>query len=240
VSGGSTLTWLGASCFRLETPAGKAIYVDPWLQNPNCPPDERTPRLVDVIAVTHGHYDHLGETVALAKRHGPVLLAITELAQWLKGKDVGGSEVKPMNIGGSREVFDVRVSMVDARHSSSVWPIGADSGEVVGSAAGFVFVLGDATVYVAGDTGPFLDMKLIARQYAPDVAVLPIGDGTTMGPSGAALALELLGAKVCVPCHFDHPSYAGQPDDLRKLTHAHVVTPAPGESLDLSELVRRV
>lgn len=231
-----TLTWLGGSCVRLESVDGSVFYVDPWLENENCPVAERDPDRVDAIAITHGHYDHLGETVALCERFSPTVLAITELAMWLKARTVAGT-IRPMNIGGSREILGVRVTMTDARHSSSVWQPGAKTGDCAGSPAGFIFAFGPATVYVAGDTGPFGDMALIREMYSPDIAVLPIGDGTTMGPEGAAMSLSLLGSPVCIPCHFDHPSYTGTPEALRELTPARVVTPEPGERVLLRELV---
>ncbi len=230
-----TLSWLGASCIRLESAAGNVFYVDPWLENPNCPPGEREPERVDVIAITHGHHDHLGETLALAARFNPIVLAVTEMSSWLRAQDLGTTTIVPMNIGGGRDVLDVRVSMTDARHSASIWLRGAATG-IPASAAGFVFELGVATVYVAGDTGPFLDMQLIKSMYRPDIAVLPIGDGTTMGPAGAAKALELLGASVCIPCHYDDPGYVGTPGALQALTPVRVLAPEPGVRLPLADL----
>ncbi|MBV8259023.1 MAG: metal-dependent hydrolase [Actinobacteria bacterium] len=201
----ATIAWLGGSCIRLESARGTVVYVDPWLANENCPEEDRTPERVDVIALTHGHWDHLGETVELARRFEPQVLAVTELSWWLKAQELGATQVLPFNIGGGRDVLDIRVTMTDARHSTSVWPPGTPVGVPAGAPAGFVFDLDVATVYVAGDTGPFLDMQLIAELHPPDVAVLPVGDGTTMGPAGAARALELLGNPVCIPCHYDHP-----------------------------------
>ncbi len=106
-----------------------------------------------------------------------------------------------MNKGGTHSVRGVRISMTDARHSSSVWPDDSPAGFYVGEPVGFVFHLESATIYFAGDTDVFGDMALIRRLHQPDIAVLPVGDRATIGAHGAALALELLEPRVCIPCH---------------------------------------
>jgi L-ascorbate metabolism protein UlaG (beta-lactamase superfamily) len=228
---GGSLTWLGHAAFRLDSPGGKRIYVDPWLQNPNCPENEREPERVDLIALTHGHDDHVGETVELWKRFSCPVVAQVELRGWLAGQGLEADMTEAFNKGGTVEKAGIKVTMTDAKHSSS-----CEDGTYAGEAAGLVLELdGGSKVYFAGDTCVFADMQLIGRIYEPDVAVLPIGGHYTMDPREAAVALELLGVKRCVPCHYGtFPLLAGTPDELRKLApDVEVLSPAPGESVDL-------
>ena len=209
----TTLTWLGHAAFRVDTPGGKRVYVDPFLNmNPKCPPAERDPERVDVIAVTHGHGDHVGDTVALAQKHGCTVVAPVELAHWLGAQGV--ERVRDPNKGGTTEVEGIRFTLTDAHHSSST-----DDGTYAGEPCGIVVEVENGTkVYFAGDTCVFGDMQLIGRIYEPDIAVLPIGDHYTMGPREAAVALELLGTKRCVPCHFGtFPPLVGRPHELQQL-----------------------
>jgi L-ascorbate metabolism protein UlaG (beta-lactamase superfamily) len=225
-----TLTWLGHSSFRIESPGGKRIYVDPFLNgNPKCPEHELEPERVDVIALTHGHDDHVGDTVELAKKHSCPVVAQVELSGWLSGKGVE-ENVGP-NKGGTVDVRGVKFTLTNAFHSSST-PDGGYGGE----ACGIVVTVEDGTkVYFAGDTCVFGDMQLIGRIYEPDVAVLPIGDHYTMGPKEAAVALELLGVKRCVPCHFGtFPPLVGTPRELKQLAPGvDVAEIDPGESVSL-------
>jgi L-ascorbate metabolism protein UlaG (beta-lactamase superfamily) len=228
---GGSLTWLGHAAFRLDSPGGKRIYVDPWLQNPNCPENEREPERVDLIALTHGHDDHVGETVELWKRFSCPVVAQVELRGWLAGQGLEPDMTEAFNKGGTVEKAGIKITMTDAKHSSS-----CEDGTYAGEAAGLVLELDDGTkVYFAGDTCVFGDMQLIGRIYGPDVAVLPIGGHYTMDPREAAVALELLEVKRCVPCHYGtFPILAGTPDELRKLApNVEVLSPAPGESVEL-------
>jgi L-ascorbate metabolism protein UlaG (beta-lactamase superfamily) len=224
----ASLTWLGHASFRLDTPGGKRIYVDPWLGNPKCPDGEQEPERIDVIALTHGHSDHVGETVALSKRFSPEIVAIVELKGWLgkQGAEVG--EMPGPNKGGTVEAAGCRFTLTNAFHTSS-----SDDGDYLGEAAGIVIELdGGKKVYFAGDTCVFGDMQLIGRLHSPDLAVLPIGGHFTMDPREAGLACELLGARRVVPCHYGtFPLLRGTPDELRQ--HApgvEVVALEPGES----------
>jgi L-ascorbate metabolism protein UlaG (beta-lactamase superfamily) len=225
-----TLTWLGHASFRIDTPGGKRVYVDPFLNgNPKCPEAEQTPERVDVIALTHGHDDHVGDTIGLAKKHSCPVVALVELSGWLA--DQGVENTIGPNKGGTVEAAGVKFTLTNAFHSSST-PDGGYGGE----AAGIVVRLEDGTaVYFAGDTCVFSDMQLIGRIYSPDVAVLPIGDHYTMGPEEAAVALELLGTKRCVPCHFGtFPALRGTPQELKRLaSDADVAEIEPGESVSL-------
>jgi L-ascorbate metabolism protein UlaG (beta-lactamase superfamily) len=203
------LTWLGHATFRLDTDSGKRVYIDPFLRgNPKTPANEVTPERVDVIAITHGHGDHVGDAVALAKQHGATVVAPVELADWIGSQGV--ENVRDPNKGGTTEVDGVRFTMTNAHHSSS-----NDEGAYMGEPCGIVVRADGKSVYFAGDTCAFGDMQLIGRLYSPDVAVLPIGDHYTMGPDEAALAVELLGVKRVVPCHWGtFPALTGTPDAL--------------------------
>jgi L-ascorbate metabolism protein UlaG (beta-lactamase superfamily) len=203
------LTWLGHSSFRLDA-GGKRIYIDPFLNgNPKCPEGEQTPERVDVIAITHGHGDHVGDAVDLAKQHGATVIAPVELAGRLESQGV--ENVKDPNKGGTVEIDGIRFTLTHAQHSSS-----DNDGNYTGEPCGIIVRAEGKTVYFAGDTNVFGDMQnVIARLYKPDVAVLPIGDHYTMGPEEAALAIELLGVKRVVPSHYGtFPVLTGTPEAL--------------------------
>jgi L-ascorbate metabolism protein UlaG (beta-lactamase superfamily) len=226
------LTWLGHSAFRVESPSGKRIYVDPFLHgNPKCPEDELEPERCDLVLLTHGHGDHVGDTVALHERFGCSVVAQVELRGWLTGKGVADDgQTGSINKGGTATVEGVKVTLTDANHSSST-----PDGTYAGEAAGIVLELEDGyRIYFAGDTNVFGDMSLIGRIYEPDLAILPIGDHYTMGPREAAVALELLGVIRCVPCHYGtFGLLTGTPEALRELAPpgVEILSPEPGETL---------
>src|SRR5438105_10160 len=225
------VTWLGHASFRLDSPNGKRIYVDPWLGNPKCPDGEKEPERIDVIALTHGHSDHVGETVELAKKFSPEIVAQVELKGWLGEQGAPVGETPGPNKGGTVDVDGVKFTLTNAFHSSS-----SEDGTYTGEACGIVLTAENGTaIYFAGDTCVFSDMQLIGRIYHPDLAVLPIGDHFTMGPKEAAVALELLGVKRCVPCHYGtFPLLTGTPQELQQLTEGvQVETLEPGGSVTI-------
>jgi len=228
----ASLTWLGHAAFRIDTDGGKRIYVDPFLSgNPKTPDAEKEPERVDVIALTHAHGDHVGDTVELKKRFPDAqIVAIVELKSWLGEQGIDVGQVPGLNKGGTQEIDGDRFTLVNAFHSGAT----PDEG-YGGEACGIVVRLGGGqTIYFAGDTCVFGDMQLIARLYRPDVAVLPIGDHFTMGPDQAALALELLGNPRCVPCHWGtFGLLTGTPDKLRELTPAQIEDVQPGDTVQL-------
>jgi L-ascorbate metabolism protein UlaG (beta-lactamase superfamily) len=224
------LTWLGHAAFRLDA-GGKRIYIDPFLNgNPKCPEGEQTPERADVVAITHGHGDHVGDAVSIAKEHGATVVAPVELADKIRSQSV--ENVKDPNKGGTVEIDGVRFTMTHAQHSSS-----DNDGNYTGEPCGIVVRAEGKTVYFAGDTNAFGDMEtVIARLYKPDVAVLPIGDHYTMGPDEAALAVELLGVTRVVPCHWGtFPALTGTPDALQEKVGAGVTVEKlePGDSVTI-------
>jgi L-ascorbate metabolism protein UlaG (beta-lactamase superfamily) len=221
------ITWLGHSTFVLRTPGRKRLLFDPWLTtNPACPAPLKKPPQVDLILASHGHADHIEDLVLCARASGAPVVGIYELCEWLGRKGI--QHTVPMNKGGSLEMAGLVVSMTDARHSSGF----PDGGQMVymGEPSGFVIRLEDQrTIYYAGDTDVFGDMRLIGEMYQPEIAFLPIGDRFTMGPRGAARACALLGVKQVVPMHWGtFPMLTGTPAALRNL-----VEPAGVEVLEL-------
>jgi L-ascorbate metabolism protein UlaG (beta-lactamase superfamily) len=228
-----TFTWLGHGSYRFDSADGKRIYVDPWFDNPKCPEPEKQPERCDVLAITHGHGDHVGSAAQVVSGFSPTVIGIVELAAWLEGQ--GALNTIGMNKGGTVEAGGVRFTMTQAVHSGGFARPGSDP-IYLGEPAGFVVEFENGLkVYCAGDTDVFSDMQLIERLYSPDVAILPIGDHFTMGPRAAAVALELLGTSRCIPVHWGtFPLLTGTPDELKQ--HApsvEVVTPEPGETITL-------
>ena len=227
---GVKITWLGHATFRIETPAGKTILIDPWVMaNPKCPETEKAVRKLDVMLITHGHGDHIGDAVELGKKHTPKVVGIPELCHWLQKKGVETSE---MNTGGTQTLGDIRVTMVHADHSCGIQD--GDQMVYAGEACGYVveFETG-LKIYHAGDTNVFGDMALIRQLYAPDICMLPIGNHYTMSPREAAHACKLLRPKTVIPMHFGtFPVLTGTPKEFQKLARGvKVKEMKPGETL---------
>ena len=228
---GLSITWYGHATFVVTTPGGKRIVFDPWLTgNPRTPAGAKIDK-ADVICVTHGHSDHTGDVLAVARATGAPVVAIFELANWFQGK--GLKDVVGMGIGGTVDVNGLKISMVPAVHSTSI----EDDGQFLyaGLAAGYVVRLeDDRRIYFAGDTALFGDMRLIRDLYSPEIAFLPIGDHYTMDPNAAALACEMLGVRQVVPMHYGtFPVLTGSPADLQRLVEPRgidVLVLKPGET----------
>lgn len=228
------LTWWGHSAWVVKTPAGTVIAIDPWLQNPKAPKDAAWPEKVDAILVTHGHSDHVGNTVELAKKTGATVVSSFELTNLLGTEKSNGG-----NIGGAIKVSDdVTVHLVEAVHSSGFGQ--APDIKYGGPAMGFIIQIANGpTLYHAGDTGFFKSMELIAQVYRPTAALLPIGGHFTMDPRGAALAAKMLKAPTVIPMHYGtFPVLTGTPAQLRSElkkegARAQVLEPKPGETLKL-------
>jgi L-ascorbate metabolism protein UlaG (beta-lactamase superfamily) len=228
---GIKLTWLGHATFRIQTPGGKTVIVDPWIMgNPACPTQEREVKNVDIMLITHGHGDHIGDAVQIAKKHNPKVVGIPELVRWLEKKGV--KHTAEMNKGGTQSLDDIRVTMVHADHSCGI----QDGDQTVygGEACGYVVEFSNGIkIYHAGDTNVFGDMAIIRELYQPDIAMIPIGDHYTMGPREAAYACKLLKPKVVVPMHFaTFPVLTGSPSALKKLvTGLDILEMKPGVTI---------
>ncbi|MCD7032782.1 metal-dependent hydrolase [Metabacillus sp. GX 13764] len=224
------VSYHGHSVVKIET-NGKVILIDPFLTgNEGCDlnPDEVK---ADVILLTHGHGDHVGDTETIAKRNDSLIVAPFELASYLGGK---GLNVHPMGIGGSYEFDFGKVKLTQAFHSSS---IGLEDGTNIytGMPAGILFTAEGKTLYHAGDTGLFSDMKLIGEHNSVDLAFLPIGDNFTMGPEDAAIAASWVKAKRAVPIHFNtNPFIKQDPEKFTsRLQETEGLVMNIGESLEL-------
>jgi L-ascorbate metabolism protein UlaG (beta-lactamase superfamily) len=230
---GIRITFLGHAAFKLSG-AGVNVLIDPWLSNPllNTPVEQVAP--VDLILVTHGHADHVGETVAVAQKSGAPVVAIHELSVILARQ--GAPQVIGMNKGGTLKVAGCKVTMTQALHSSTV----EEGGRLVpaGDPGGFVVEFPNGFVaYHAGDTAVFKDMELIRELYHPELAMLPIGSHYVMSPAEAALACRMLKPRWVIPMHYGtFPVLTGTAEELIELLKGEpgitVIPLKPGETIE--------
>ena len=220
------LTWYSHACWSIETPKG-IVLIDPFISGNPLAPVTADHVKADFILVSHGHGDHLGDTIPLAKRTGALVISNFEIANYCQGQ---GCKTHPLHIGGSHDFPFGNLKLTIAHHGSSF-----PDGRYAGNPAGLLLTLGKKKIYDAADTGLFYDMKLIGEEKI-DVALLPIGDNFTMGPDDAVRAAKLIRPKVIIPMHYntfdvisqDPKSFASRVK--RALPKTKVVVLKPGES----------
>jgi L-ascorbate metabolism protein UlaG (beta-lactamase superfamily) len=186
------ITWLGHGAFAVET-SGRTVLIDPFLTGNPAASTTADKVKADAIIVSHGHGDHVGDTVAIAKRTGAVVIAVHEIAVWAEGQGV--AQTHGMNAGGAHQFDFGTVKLTPAVHSSSL-----PDGSYAGIACGVLLTVSDGILYHACDTALFSDMQLIGRAGI-DLAIVPIGDNYTMGPDDAIEAVRLLQPKRVIPAH---------------------------------------
>ena len=231
--GGTRITYLGHAAFRIVTAGDEHILIDPFLtNNPTTLDDLKQVGEAHTILVTHGHFDHLGDTVPIAKETGATAVANFEIYSYLQSQGV--ENAMPLNKGGTAQVGGIKVTATNAFHSSSIL---LDDGSSIygGEPAGFVVEFESGfRLYHAGDTAVFGDMQLIGELYRPDLALLPIGNAVVMSPFEAAHAVRLLGVRHVVPMHYDPavlPVFTGTPEELRE----HLGEIAPGTTVHVMQ-----
>ena len=226
------ITRLGHGGILYRSPGDKWVWVDRWGAGPTFADVYRKAEQVDVVAPTHGHFDHVGDdavdVVELA-RVGWTVVCSHEMSLFLGEK---GVEAVGMNKGGTFEAAGIAFTMVRADHSGAVTLTGGGPTTREVGCWGWVMRFEDGTtVYHTGDTDVFADMGLVRERWTPTIAVLPIGGHFTMGPADAARAVALIGARTVIPVHYaTFPILAGTPAELAEATDAEVVALEPGET----------
>lgn len=224
------ISYHGHSTVKIVTD-GKEILIDPFITGNELSDLSVENERPDYILLTHGHSDHLGDTVALAKKKDALVIGMVELANYLSFK---GVKTHGLNIGGSYEFPFGKVKLTKAFHSTGF--VEEDNQIVyLGMSTGLLLFIEGKTIYHAGDTGLFYDMKLIGERHPIDLAFLPIGDNFTMGPEDAAYAAKLLNAKTVVPIHYNtFPIIQQDPEKFVSLLDDGVgKVMKPGDSLEL-------
>ena len=193
------IRWLGHSAFEIKT-GNKILLLDPALNvNPKAAVKPKDIKEADYILISHGHFDHLGDSVEIAKKTKAKIIAMAELAVYCQKK---GAEVIMLNYCSPVDFEGINIGLVPAAHSGG---IGLENGKAIysGNPAGFIIKSENKTIYFAGDTSLCADLKIIGEVYKPDIALLPISGGFTMDPREAAIAVKWLKPKIAIPMHYD-------------------------------------
>jgi len=231
------IKWLGHASFEIRSPEDTVILIDPFLSgNPQLPEKLHEVKETDVITLTHGHGDHVGDTLAIYNKLRPKVVAIFEMIQNLQRMGLASEDSVGMNIGGEVVINNIGIAMVPASHSSTYFV--DDKPMPAGLACGYIFTFENGRrLYHAGDTWLFSEMELIRRLYKPEIAFLPIGGRFTMDVRAARIAAEMLSPRVIIPMHYDtFPEISALPSDLVESLAdcgVEVVVPEMGKYVDL-------
>ncbi len=235
----TAISWLGHGTFHIKTPEGRNVLIDAWVDgNPSCPAEwhARAREGLEVVFLTHGHFDHVGDLVPLITETNAKVVCQYDLSNWLESKGIPGDRIVGFNKGGTIEIAGIKATMTTAHHSSSI----VENGQIIplGTAAGYVLRFSNGfTLYHSGDTAVTYDMLIIGDLYQPDLAILPIGDYFTMDPRQAAYALKLLRARYVIGEHWGtFPILHGTPEALAAACKefnvaAEVIPLRPGETV---------
>lgn len=222
--------WLGHSAFKFVSPKGNIIYIDPFLKdNPSTPDELKEVEKADFILLTHGHEDHVGDTLEIAESTGCKVVGIVELIGLLTDKGLNEDQAVAFNKGGTVRFDDFSVTMVSANHSSSF------DGKYAGDPAGLILSFeDDLCIYHMGDTNIFTDLTLYGELYEPHMVLAPIGDHFTMGPQEAAYAVEMVNPNLAVPIHYGTwPPIDSDPNEfkevLQEISDVEVLIPDVGK-----------
>lgn len=222
--------WLGHSAIKLISPKGHTIFIDPFLsQNPSTPDAYKTVEEADFILLTHGHDDHVGDTLEIANKTGAKVIGMLELISLLQEDGLKEEQAVQFNKGGTVHFDDFSVTMVSANHSSSY------KGKYAGDPAGLVLSFeDDICIYHMGDTNIFSDLELYGALYEPHVVLAPIGDHFTMGPEEAAHAVDMISPELTMPIHYGTwPPIDADPNDFKRfveeIAEIEVVIPTIGD-----------
>jgi L-ascorbate metabolism protein UlaG (beta-lactamase superfamily) len=227
-------TFLGHSCWSIRE-GSHEVLIDPFLTGNPKAAATADPQNPTAILITHGHNDHVGDAIAIAKRSGALVVANFEIASYLQQK---GVNAHPMHLGGARQFDWGWVKLTLAFHGSTYMDEELGYPITLGNPAGFLLRMGGKTVYHAGDTALFGDMALIGRRHPIDLALLPIGDNFTMGIDDAVEAVRLLEPAAVAPMHYNTFDLIAQdPEEfaqkVRAERKAHPYVVAPGESIEI-------
>lgn len=224
------ITFLGHAGFILE--GSSTLIIDPFITGNPVATVNPGDLKADLVLVSHGHGDHLGDAVKIAKQSNATVVSVFEIANYAARQ---GANSHPMHIGGSHQFDGVKVKLTPAWHGSGFYTDENGPAEYLGTPCGFILAMDGKTIYHAGDTGLFGDMELIGRRHPLDIALLPIGDNFTMGPDDALEAVKLLKPNIVIPMHYNTwPLIAQDAEEFKKdverETPAKVIILKPGES----------